>query len=111
MPGFKQGPASRGSKKWLQVFVNEHQELLHRHLATSLKLPDGDTIRWLSPLKDDDFAEYRDQAFLDRLGIALDLAPLKEFWPRGGHQANGMASQGRAPVRSSWSRRSRIFQR
>lgn len=28
-------------------------------------------IKWLSPLADDDYAAYRDEAFLEKLGIEL----------------------------------------
>lgn len=41
-------------------------------------------IRWVSPLADDNFREYRDGAFLDKLGVRLDCVPLGEFWPSNG---------------------------
>jgi hypothetical protein len=40
----------------------------------------------LSPKADDDFAEYRDQAFLDLLGIKLPKKRLQDFWPSRGPQ-------------------------
>ena len=33
------------------------------------RLPDSEEILWLSPTKDDEYAEYYDQAFLDLLGL------------------------------------------
>ena len=33
-----------------------------------------------------DAYEYRDQGFLDKLGITLDRQPLPTFWPTGGPQ-------------------------
>lgn len=44
----------------------------------------------------DDYAEYRDQAFLDLLGIKLPTRRLAFFWPRGGPQwdALGRAASG-----------------
>ena len=41
-------------------------------------------IRWVSPLADDNFREYRDGAFLDKLGVRLDCVPLNEFWRPNG---------------------------
>jgi len=41
---------------------------------------------WVSPRKEDDFAEYRDNYFLSILGIERHQAKLLEFWPKGGPQ-------------------------
>ena len=41
-------------------------------------------IRWVSPLADDNFREYRDGAFLKKLGVRLDCVPLNEFWRPNG---------------------------
>ena len=38
----------------------------------------------------DDYAEYRDQAFLNLLDIRLPTRPLAFFWPRGGPQWDGL---------------------
>ena len=43
-------------------------------------------IEWLSPSIEDGFSEYRDQAFLDLLGIRLEKKKLKDFWPSRGLQ-------------------------
>ena len=37
-------------------------------------------------MADDDFAEYRDGDFLDKLGVSLNDVPLNEFWPPRGPQ-------------------------
>lgn len=76
--------AFRGSQKWLQLAVNQHVSTLNRVVAGALQIEQDTTIEWVSPLEDDEFAEYRDSAFLGRLGIDLQLVPLKSFWPRGG---------------------------
>ena len=82
----KQPKGSKGSLKWIQVLVNEHPSILNKRinkfLNRDLELP----IEWLSPRVDDDYAEYRDEAFLDLLGIKLAKTELKEFWPNGGPQ-------------------------
>lgn len=52
-------------------------------------------INWRSPLAADDYAEYRDDTFLELLGIG-DRCSLDSFWPRGGPQwdALGIAEGG-----------------
>jgi hypothetical protein len=47
------------------------------------------TIRWRSPLVDDQYAEYRDAGFLDRLG--LKTVVLGKFWPDRGPQWDALA--------------------
>jgi hypothetical protein len=42
--------------------------------------------RFVTPLASDDYAEYRDQGFLDKLEITLTRQPLLDFWPIGGPQ-------------------------
>ena len=54
-------------------------------------LPPDTQILWLSPLREDELAEYRDEEFLDRLGIELVRRPLKTFWPRRGPQWDALA--------------------
>jgi len=67
------------------------------HIREQLNLPRIERIRWLSPLKGDDYAEYRDQAFIDLLGVKLKEKPLGDFWPKGGPQwdALGKSSSGK----------------
>ena len=45
-----------------------------------------ESIEWLSPKAGDDYSEYRDQAFLDLLGIKVSKIKLKDFWPKRGPQ-------------------------
>ncbi|MWB78374.1 hypothetical protein GLS40_10080 [Pseudooceanicola sp. 216_PA32_1] len=85
-----QPKGNRGSLKWLQLAVNETP-----HLLQPAGLPQ---IAWLSPLASDDYAEYRDGAFLERLGLAHLTAPLKEFWPQRGPQWDALGTIGSAPV-------------
>lgn len=51
----------------------------------------NEEIEWLSPLADDAYAEYRDEAFLDRLGIVNASSSLRSFWPNKGPQWDGLA--------------------
>jgi hypothetical protein len=49
------------------------------------------TLRWLSPLASDEYAEYRDESFLHRLGVELSTRSLKSFWPTRGPVWDGLA--------------------
>lgn len=83
--------AERGSQKWLQVAVNEKSDYLNGAIRETMSLPSGANIVWLSPLAAEDYAEYRDEAFVKRLGLKLDRRPLASFWPRRGPVWDGLA--------------------
>ena len=65
-------------------------DLLNSPIRTQLDLPDTEKITWLSPVADDEYAEYRDQAFLDLLGIKLPKVSLSDFWPSRGPVWDGL---------------------
>jgi len=90
MPRISQGPAVKGSQKWIQNLVNERPDLLNSLIRTQFNLPDTDTITWLSPVAEDGYAEYHDQAFLDLLGIKLSKVLLSDFWPLKGPVWDGL---------------------
>lgn len=98
MSHLEQGEKVRGSQRWLQALVNEHSELVDRILTSELRLQPSERVEWLSPLKSDDYAEYRDSAFLKRLGITLEKVPLASFWPRFGPQWDGLAKTDRGDI-------------
>jgi hypothetical protein len=86
---FPQPQGAKGSLRWIQRLVNQHPAILDAGLGIG-------PIDWRSPRADDGYAEYRDQAFLDRLRVTLPKRPLKDFWPSGGPQwdALGRAASG-----------------
>ena len=84
MPRIPQGPAQKGSQKWIQKVINENPELINSRIRTQLDLPGTENISWYSPLAEDESAEYQDQAFLDLLDIKLPEASLADFWPQRG---------------------------
>lgn len=86
MARFPQPQAIKGSQKWIQIFTNKKQDILINQIRTSLALPENEQIQWLSPLEDDKYAEYRDEAFLDKLGVNPEKVKLADFWPKGGPQ-------------------------
>jgi hypothetical protein len=77
MPRRRQPRGTKGSLKWIQDLVNLHPEVLDEAIQEG-------PVEWRSPLADDDYAEYWDQAFLDRLGVTLPDRPLHTFWPPSG---------------------------
>lgn len=81
-------PAVKGSQFWLQTLVNQYPEPINK--AIGEKIGERD-IDWLSPVADDAYAEYRDQACLDRLGVRLGSVSLPEFWPALGPRWDGLA--------------------
>ena len=90
-----QGPRCRGSQRWLQIAVNRCPDVINSAIADALDLCPSEEIEWLSPLESDCFAEYRDAQFLKRLGVSLKCRPLKDFWPKGGPQWDGLARTNR----------------
>ncbi len=82
----------RGSLKWLQIAVAEHRHVLEEPIRSTFS--DIGPIEWLSPLATDEFAEYRDAAFLERLGLPEAADALQVFWPRRGPQWDALACSG-----------------
>jgi len=80
----KQREVERGSQYWIQYLVNENPTLLNHHIGCSIKCLDPDQIKWLSPRKDDAYAEYCDAEFINLLAIKPLRIPLERFWPQGG---------------------------
>ena len=78
-----QAPTAKGSLKWMQAAANLRPDLLQP--------PDLPPLTWVSPLIDDGYAEYRDRAFLDRLGLSRHAGALADFWPARGPQWDGLA--------------------
>ncbi len=96
--------ANRGSRRWLQVLVNWRPEILNDVIAQRLpEIPDD--IDWRSPILEDQYAEYRDQSFVDRLAespyFRIPLYPqtnLAKFWPRFGPQWDALAVTDRGQI-------------
>jgi hypothetical protein len=92
MTRFPRPAEARGSEKWMRRAAATgalDQALLKR-------MGGPGPINWRSPRADDDFAEYRDDSFLERVGLSHLSAQLRDFWPRSGPQwdALGMSSRG-----------------
>jgi hypothetical protein len=90
MGRFVQVKANRGSEKWIQKLINEKPYLLNSQLRNELDITEDEEIKWVSPLENDEYADYRDAAFLSRLGVRLESYPLMDFWPGMGPQWDGL---------------------
>jgi len=90
MPRFPQSVGHKGSQKWIQKLINEKPELLDLQIRRNLNFPEDEDIKWLSPSKDDEYAEYCNQDFINLLGVKLKKVPLANFWPRRGPQWDGL---------------------
>lgn len=80
------------SESWLRKLVNENAEILNDYLINNQIISRDDSIEWLSPILNDEFAEYYDEEFIDRLGIDKNklLIPLNDFWPKSGPRWDGL---------------------
>jgi hypothetical protein len=85
--GVVQGRGNRGSQRQIQDYVNSHQLVLTQAILERLppRLQElGATIRWVSPLADENYREYRDGEFLERVGLGHFTKVLGAFWPNRG---------------------------
>ena len=89
---------ARGSLKWIRLAVNDHADLLNNRILEALGLREATPIVWTSPLKNDEFAEYRDQEFVDRIDTSLPVRQLESFWPVRGPQWDALAKVGNGGV-------------
>ena len=89
-----QPAGARGSLKWIQRAVNEAWPSLNEPILNAVGK--DQTIDWRSPLHSDDYTEYRDGAFLERLALGHLRQQLAAYWPSGGPQwdALGVTSSG-----------------
>jgi hypothetical protein len=88
MPRVPRPATTRRSEHWLRILINQFPTILRQELQI-YPWALHEEITWLSPLADDDYAEYSDGAFLQRLGVEPQ-APLSEFWPPGGPRWDGL---------------------
>lgn len=90
--------AERGSQLWLQVAVNRCPEAIDQSIRTALRLDERCKVEWVSPLENERFVEYRDNAALQKLGVAAQRRALSDFWPTGGPVWDGLAKVGSGEV-------------
>jgi len=84
---------SHGSLKNLQGAINVKKKYLDAEISKVIGKQMN--IDWKSPLKADDYAEYRDEDFLEKLGILNKIKyPLSDFWPDYGPQWDALGVSG-----------------
>lgn len=81
----KQKSDGKGSLKDMQLLINEHPDLLNSNIRQNIPSLKNNQIDWLSPLKNDDYSEYKDDDFINLLKLNL-TKPLSTFWPQKGPQ-------------------------
>jgi hypothetical protein len=64
--------------------------LLDSELRSRFGWSNEETINWLSPIANDDYAEYNDEEFLNLLDVQAVNPPLETFWPRRGACWDGL---------------------
>ena len=79
------------SEHWMRIAANEKSSYLNHRIRTAFAWSVDEFIEWRSPVRSDQYAEYYDNDFLDRLGISNLSVPLDAFWPRGGPRWDGLA--------------------
>ena len=83
-------PETTRSEHWLRLLINKRPDILNSRLRELYPWAHTEEITWISPIESDDYAEYRDDAFLNLLGIASPSLPLTSFWPTGGPRWDGL---------------------
>jgi hypothetical protein len=81
---------TKESEHWLRMMIGEHVDVLKIAVREAFGWH-GTPIDSRSPQQDDDYAEYYDEAFLERLGLVELVMPLDEFWPKCGPRWDGLA--------------------
>ena len=84
VPQLKENP--KGSQKWVQKIINFCPSRLNRLIQQEIASLSGREIQWTSPVEQDEFAEYRDAAFLENLDLQEFAEKSEKFWPKMGPQ-------------------------
>ena len=85
MGRYPQKSNSHGSLKDLHVAINVKKKYFDCEISKVIGKQMN--IDWKSPLQLDNYAEYRDEDFLKKLGILNKMKyPLSNFWPDNGPQ-------------------------
>lgn len=91
MARIKQDSDGHGSLKDIQVLVNKNQVLIDTLIKSAFSELAKEDILWTSPLENDEFAEYRDDDFLIKVGLDPNEIQLDKFWPTKGPQWDALA--------------------
>lgn len=79
------------SEHWLRSAVNDAPDFLNSKVLEAFGWPAAERIVWRSPIREDDYAEYYDEAFLERLQLQDLRTPMRSFWPASGPRWDALA--------------------
>jgi len=85
------GRAYAGSQLQIQTYVNRRRAQLDDAIRQAFPELAHAAIQWVSPLEEERFTEYRDEAFLNALSLTELPGLLAQFWPQGGPQWDALA--------------------
>jgi hypothetical protein len=88
----KQPSNGKGSLQDMQLLINKNKELIERQIKSAFPDLTNSTIVWQSPLGTDEYSEYRDNDFIDKIGLDRQEIKLDTFWPKGGPQWDALAT-------------------
>ena len=91
MPRRKRPQETRRSEHWMRIAANQDADAFNQIVIKNFGWRSNELITWLSPVQSDDYAEYFDESFLDRLGVRNLCIPLNDFWPRSGPRWDALA--------------------
>lgn len=91
-----QPAGGKGSLRWIQQAINGQWRSLETPILG--RLGGAQRIDWRSPAETDDYAEYRDGDFLDRLYLSRLRPSLSGFWPERGPQWDALGLTDRGDV-------------
>src|SRR5690554_71085 len=86
----------KGSLNDIQILVNKYPDLLNSKLTKKLSSV-RDKINWVSPLEKDNYREFKDKEFIEKLELDLSY-PLNDFWPNGGAHWDALAKSSSGQV-------------
>jgi len=93
MDRYPQPSDGHGSLQDIQVLVNRFPDVFTHKIKEKIVIK-SNRIDWVSPLKDDDYSEYRDNGFIERLVIQNLKLPVSAFWPKRGPQWDALGKGG-----------------
>lgn len=85
------GAAYAGSQLQTQLYVNKRTPALDEALRQAFSELASAEFEWRSPLAADNYSEYWDKAFLERVDLGHHAASQKAFWPTGGPHWDALA--------------------
>ncbi len=94
----RQKKNGKGSLRNIQLLINRNVELINSEIRKLCREFENDEIIWVSPMKEDEFAEYSDDDFLRQIDLNPDEIKLSVFWPKRGPQWDALAKTAKGKI-------------